>query len=627
MNDNKVYLDKSKCDVYDSLQIVEGSMGQRVTDVIGKDYLKWKNDKPVFIDAGTGTGKNYFILNTLLADAYKDNNNVLLLVNRTALSVQQQDALCKKISIMMPDFKCNRTSFSELDGKPKKVGNVILASYQSIVSSLKEDNMSAYFKEELKKVKYMVFDECDFFMSDSEFNEYVSSILKVCVKKMHDTSIRVYMSATMDQVFKKLYDLEKEYQKNNITWNEQWENYKERNLGIYYYIQPDYRNYNFYFFRDLKEITALMKVKSKEKFLVFVTSRKDGQELEKNLKASESVAFVCSENKYKTEVFKKICSEESFSERILISTKILDRGVNLSTEGDNGVTNIVVGKFFDEYEIKQMVGRLRNDGKRTINVFLQEVTADVIEKLEARLNAKCKAASSFKKIFLLKEQVRYLDRYNVPFREEGKTFIVDDFFFCKIEHDLNKIKAYRNSIEDKKSKSLLPISYNKYKLIKNGQLKAVYEYGINKIYYDDLTMYNSYNEIMLSWFSKEHKVEYLDCLKNDKNEKWEEVLSEYVLQDEYDSEKYKNKNNFYNSDGIRGKCDSKNGTILLALGNKIKMNKLCKEEILFSKSGEVIDYIKNAILEYDLKFKIGKDKAKIDFSKKSRVEIYYIVRS
>ena len=54
MNDNKVYLDKSKCDVYDSLQIVEGSMGQRVTDVIGKDYLKWKNDKPVFIDAGTG---------------------------------------------------------------------------------------------------------------------------------------------------------------------------------------------------------------------------------------------------------------------------------------------------------------------------------------------------------------------------------------------------------------------------------------------------------------------------------------------------------------------------------------------------------------------------------------------
>ena len=69
----------------------------------------------------------------------------------------------------------------------------------------------------------------------------------------------------------------------------------------------------------------------------------------------------------------------------------------MSTEGDNGVTNVVVGKFFDEYEIKQMVGRLRNDGKRTINVFLQEVTADVIEKLEARLNAKYKAASSFAK--------------------------------------------------------------------------------------------------------------------------------------------------------------------------------------------------------------------------------------
>jgi hypothetical protein len=298
----------------------------------------------------------------------------------------------------------------------------------------------------------------------------------------------------------------------------------------------------------------------------------------------------------------------------------------LSTEEDKGVTNVVVGKFFDEYEIKQMVGRLRNDGKRTINVFLQEVTSDVIEKLEARLNVKYKAASSFQKIPLLKEQVRYLDKNNVPFREEEKTFIVDGFFVCKIEHDLEKIKVYHDSIENKNYKGLLPLSYNKYKLIKNNQLKAVCEDSINKIYYDDLTMYNSYNEIMLSWFSKDSEVIYIDCLENDIKQKWEKILNDYALIDGYSKDKYDNKNNFYASDEVKSKCDSKNGTVFLELANKIKINKLCKEEMLFSKSGEVIDYVKNAILEYDLNFKIGKDKAKIDPLKKSRVEIYYIVR-
>lgn len=73
------------------------------------------------------------------------------------------------------------------------------------------------------------------------------------------SSIRVYMSATMDQVFKDLYELEKKYQENNSNIYTRWENYEDRNLGIYYYIQPDYRNYNFYFFKDLKEITALGK--------------------------------------------------------------------------------------------------------------------------------------------------------------------------------------------------------------------------------------------------------------------------------------------------------------------------------------------------------------------------------
>lgn len=610
-------------DIYDNLEKINGTAGEWVTDVVKDGYKKWKSSKPVFIDAGTGAGKNFFVLNSLVLDAYKSKQNVLILVNRTALSVQQQKYLNEKMRKIMPALNIyDKEPLINLEGKPKQIGNVILASYQSAIHFFKKDNMSPAFQRELKNVKYTIFDECDFFMSDAEFNEYVSVILKTCIKEMAH-SIRIYMSATMDQVFIYLYEEEREFQKCNYAEICSFPDNQDRIDGFYYYVPKSYKSHNFYFFSKDDEIVTTIDIRDKEKFLIFVVSKSDGEDLQNKLKNHVSVDFINSDNKNTNEAFKKICAEEIFDERVIISTKLLDRGVNLLAEGEAGITNVVIGSFFDEYEIKQMIGRLRNNVNVKVNVFFQKITPQVIEKMKNRLITKQRNARAFRDLHLLKDQVRYLDRHKIPFREENGKLVVDKLFFKKIENDLTRINGYYESIENGCNKVELPFTYSKYRLIQEGNLKLVKE-GVWKKFYDDLGMYTSYNEIMLSWFGKEGDAVNINKLESDIKQKWEEILSDYALIEAYDKKKYGNKNNFYSSDDIKNKCDSKNGTVFSELGNRIKENNLCKEDKVLLKSGDVIDYVMNAISKYNLNFKIKKDKAKLDLSQNSRVEIYYI---
>jgi len=56
---------------------------QYLTDVIGDDYKNWEKGF-IFLNAGTGCGKTYFILNVLTKYANENGKTVLLLVNRSA---------------------------------------------------------------------------------------------------------------------------------------------------------------------------------------------------------------------------------------------------------------------------------------------------------------------------------------------------------------------------------------------------------------------------------------------------------------------------------------------------------------------------------------------------------------
>ena len=55
-----------------------------VSELIGDDYKKWKKGELIGIESQTGTGKNYFIFNTLLKNL-KLRDKMIYFCNRSAL--------------------------------------------------------------------------------------------------------------------------------------------------------------------------------------------------------------------------------------------------------------------------------------------------------------------------------------------------------------------------------------------------------------------------------------------------------------------------------------------------------------------------------------------------------------
>ena len=56
-----------------------------VSEVIGKDYQRWKPGEKIIIDCGTGKGKTFFCLQVLCKYAASKKKKVLFLCNRKKL--------------------------------------------------------------------------------------------------------------------------------------------------------------------------------------------------------------------------------------------------------------------------------------------------------------------------------------------------------------------------------------------------------------------------------------------------------------------------------------------------------------------------------------------------------------
>ena len=74
----------------------------RITDIVGDNYKEWYKGTRIVFDAGTNSGKTYFILNVLLPWAHEKQKKILYLCNRTPLRDQIRQAVNKLGSV---DFK------------------------------------------------------------------------------------------------------------------------------------------------------------------------------------------------------------------------------------------------------------------------------------------------------------------------------------------------------------------------------------------------------------------------------------------------------------------------------------------------------------------------------------------
>ena len=359
---------------------------QYVTDVIGEEYKKWNKGDIIKIKTQTGSGKSYFIKNTLIPYIDEINNlkifnefKVLILTNRIALSRQTKNDLLKKYNMQIP------SNLKNLDDI-KQIKNITLMNYQSLNECImNESNFNVNYYD------YIICDEIQYIFEDS-FTGNTELALNELIYKSNKESIKIFMSATMEQ-------LDNMINKSNCrTWE------YDTNRDYSYLIPHTYSKQE----QLIKQING---DKSKDKWLIFVASIQKGKDLLKELQEKNIDAVMIYKgrrDKKSRDEFNNIITKEKFSCKVLITTKLLDNGVNIM---DDKVKNIVVNSWSRENLI-QSIGRIRFKSLKeayNINLYLDEKTH---KQVWGKLNAIDKTLKHFELLIADKNE------FNKKFRNK-----------------------------------------------------------------------------------------------------------------------------------------------------------------------------------------------------------------
>jgi len=441
---------------------------------------RWEPSQPVFISAQTGQGKNYFIENTLLPYVRELNirNNlkqkVLILSNRLALKRQVESHLdCD------PDEE--KIPYGEFAD---------VMTYQAFCKLAK--NLESRQKKTADKYIFVICDEAHFFTSDAMFNPHTGRILESIVK-IFKKSIRVYMSATPYECLE--YILDEEYAQ------------EKHQMMVFYHFSRDYSYFDvkaYSEFDELKDIVTKSVCKNAEKWLIFIDNIQECEKLkaffldpseeekkqaaEKNIEYKsplEGKILTLDAAKKEDESFEYLVKHEKLPGgiRILISTSVIDNGINLTD-----VDNIVVSDV-SYVKVLQMVGRARvNDSGKRKTLYLKRFNAKSVEKRIHALRSQEDAYHAYRMAY---GDVRYPHPCNS----------IREYEFLK--------KYYHGSIADfDNAKHWFGLLYGEPQLYANhiamslvGQLVNHYEY-IRDEMQGETPEGQAYLEYQFSWFGK-----------------------------------------------------------------------------------------------------------------------------
>lgn len=314
----------------------------------------------IFISSGTGTGKTTFVQQL----AVEFNKRILIITNRTATKKQ----LNHKVEV-------------------EKIGdNVYITSYQSIERSI---HFNIDF---LDSFDVLVADEAHYFISDSLANNRVN----VSYQKILSTKkvVKIFMSATLEEIAVKIVS---DYHLINAKTNPFYQS------SIFNYVKHNNASkiekvYKISTIQDLYENI----IASNEKWLIFVSKKADGYEIQKELidngLAINDIIFInrkdvdSEKNKAKFE-FDNLSLNERFDCKVLISTKIIDNGVNII---DRSLKHMVIDTN-DKATFLQMLGRKRClDYMDTFNLYIPCKNQTSIAKLINQKNCQVKKMDMIK---------------------------------------------------------------------------------------------------------------------------------------------------------------------------------------------------------------------------------------
>lgn len=350
-------------------------MQQFLTDIIGEEYANWSFNNMIFLFSGTGSGKTKFALEKIALSYLKDEKRVLYLVPRKILQEQ-----------IKADMMAIRTRYPMVTKAYNE--NFKVWTYQYLEEFLLSKKIPLNNSYD-KYVDLIICDEFHYFLTDSIFNRntqlsynfifHQDNVLKLLLTATPHGIMDYIINDIVESEDKKLYNIIQKTDKlaenpiirkkcYNVNRTYKTENWIQRinkmplpvpmKTQLYVYIlnqNYDYLNVK-YIIKD-EEITEIIK-KSKGKTIVFVSSIDNGIKIRKNLKENdiESI-FITSENKNteSKEDVEELVHTNTFSKKVLITTSVLDVGVNFL---DEEIENIIIGAT-EPIEFLQMLGRIR----------------------------------------------------------------------------------------------------------------------------------------------------------------------------------------------------------------------------------------------------------------------------
>lgn len=389
-----------------------------ISNVISQQELSnLDSNTALTIIAQTGSGKTSFIFNKLVPMVInqKSNKKILYLCSRISLANQmKQHTMKNEITGEIKTNDCTvkdfKKYFSEIYLQNRiDFGLIHIMTYQSYL--LKSDTLFA------NDYDFVIFDEFHYFLSDSTFNPFTERELYTLIKQFRSTR-RIYLTATAHFALDIIYEAECN---NNFRFN-------NSRMHIYY-SEEDYSYATASFFNKEETIAEEIIRRKDENWLIFVISKQKGMELETILNQNGvSCKLITADTDKTDEKYLHLLKEEKLPVKCLITTRLLDVGINIKTP----FLNIVL--FEQELtELKQMLGRKRKNGNEPVKVYFYVPN---IKELSSRLNGIKKRLADIKSRLYALQNNEFIENLESPFYCVGAKICYNSFCLEKLQLEI-----------------------------------------------------------------------------------------------------------------------------------------------------------------------------------------------
>lgn len=343
-----------------------------IDDVLSFNEDDLQDPEPILIQAPTGFGKTWWIINVVLPVVVQLGGLMLIASNRTATSIQQKMEVAKKVE--GKDTKWTKRPYSLVIKDWEDFGPVKVMTLQRLNEFLKKEEGIAY----AKKVSVVVIDECHYFTSDSPFNRNTAKLLDV-FPELFKKAKRIYLSATPEDFIPPL--AEKELQILEGMTLERMESviggiprrhYKTPkareypSIKWYRFVSAKYATLPVRYFNEYSDLLEEIEATGNEGWLIFVQSKEEGKKLVEEI--GSDACFISADSK-DSEEWQTLLSEEKLPCRVLVTTSVLDCGVNIN---DDNLKHVVI-PYVDRAMFMQSLGRKRFKGAPQFTLYVKAV--------------------------------------------------------------------------------------------------------------------------------------------------------------------------------------------------------------------------------------------------------------